>query len=111
MSLYAPGVDQQTCQISDGNFATRNKVAAWICWFSGRLKSSLGTFNSPYPNRHNIVRLPVKPDPPKKIPDAMASFFASWKTLSTLCENLDPSSVCALNAATVLNAFSFSSAV
>lgn len=52
----------------------------------------------PYPSKHNMVKLPVNPEPPKKMPEAMASFFANWKTLSTLCENREPSSACALNA-------------
>lgn len=77
-----------------------------------------------------MVKFPVNPEPPKKMPDAIASFFASWNTLSTLCEKREPSSAWALNAlslgevsvsdtetnrggthATVLKAFNFSSAV
>jgi hypothetical protein len=65
----------------------------------------------PYPSRHNRARFPVRPLIPQNTPVIYASFFASWKTVSTFCPNSFPSNSCELYAVTVLNAFNFSSAV
>jgi hypothetical protein len=63
---------------------------------------------SPYPSKANIVTLPLQPVLPKKIALAVASFFASERTLLTFSLNLYSSGGYALNAWTVRRAESAS---
>lgn len=97
-------IQQQARQLANRDISFRNKCTTYIyVTISTCIVCTIGGY-LPYPSKASNVTLPLHPVPPKKIPDAIASLRARFRTLVTRSWNFSVSCGTALKDCTVRRA-------